>query len=1014
MNLTKLKHTILIAVLVISHIVCNAQRTSYPLSPQEKYQTARELFESKKYGSAMKKFQELQVENRGQALATEAEFFTAMCALYLEHNNALRLIESFLQKHSKSVWAHKANFELGNFAFSRKKYSRVLKAFQKVKINQLSRTEQIQYYYNRAFSNLSLKNTDEALADFTQIKNTPGEYQMPAIYYWAHINYLQKNYEAALVHFNKIKNEKQFKDLVPYYIAQIYYLQKTYDKALAYAEPLIEKVDDKQKIQLQEIVANCYFNQKMYAKAVGHYEAAFRNKKKSATDNYNLAYSYYQTNEFQKAIAPFKATSVKKDKRGQSAYYHLAACYLHVDEKQKARMAFEQASEMTFDKGIQEDALFNYAKLTYELSYSPFNETIKAFDKYIANYPNNSRNTAAYDYLVQVYMTTKNYKEAIRSIHKIKEKNASVKKALQRVTYFRGVELFKNNEFEKAIEMLKQSTQHGKYNRKLNALALFWMAESYYQLNDFSVAQNAYAKFLNTPGAYSLEQYPQAQYNIGYTHFKQEEYTQAQDWFERFVVRMKRKKMAVVADALNRLGDCFFLNRNYSEAIDQYDMALKNGTYDADYSLFQKAFCLGLIKNHRLKIKLLNQLLADYPQSAQTDRVHYELGRAYQKLNKSNKASAHYGTLITNYTESSYYAKGLLQLGLIFYNQGKYQQSIDYYKKVANNFPQSREAAAALLGIKNNYVELNQVEEYVAYTQQLGGNAKVTTTEQDSLMYNAAEKLFLAKDERAPKQLNRYLEKYPDGSFALNAHFYLGELNYANKAFDQALKNYLFVAKQSDNAFTEPTLSKLCELQFNAQQYSQALASFNRLASIANSQWNIRKALIGKLRCHYILENNEQLIKVGKTLLNTPEISEQYKIETHYKMAKVFQTLNNKAEALKFFKKVAVDPQTEMGAEAFYRVAQLQYQTGQLEKAEKQIMAFMEKNSPYQFWLAKSFILLSDLFNLKDDQFQAKHTLQSIIDNYPEVDDGIKDDAQQRLNTILEIEKAEKDTLQNN
>ena len=33
---------------------------------------------------------------------------------------------------------------------------------------------------------------------------------------------------------------------------------------------------------------------------------------------------------------------------------------------------------MDFDQSIKEDALFNYAKVTYELSYTPFNEAIRA------------------------------------------------------------------------------------------------------------------------------------------------------------------------------------------------------------------------------------------------------------------------------------------------------------------------------------------------------------------------------------------------------------------------------------------------------------------------------------------------------------------------------------------------------------------------------------------------------------------------------------------------------------
>ena len=65
----------------------------------------------------------------------------------------------------------------------------------------------------------------------------------------------------------------------------------------------------------------------------------------------------------------------------------LADCFIKLDQKEKAKTAFSAASEFDFNPQIKEDALFSYAKLSYELSYSPFNETIKAFDKYISLYP---------------------------------------------------------------------------------------------------------------------------------------------------------------------------------------------------------------------------------------------------------------------------------------------------------------------------------------------------------------------------------------------------------------------------------------------------------------------------------------------------------------------------------------------------------------------------------------------------------------------------------------------------
>ena len=98
--------------------------------------------------------------------------------------------------------------------------------------------------------------------------------------------------------------------------------------------------------------------------------------------------------------------------------------------------------------GFQEDALFNYAKLTYETSYSPFGEAIDAFQQYIEQYPGSDRLEEAYNYLVTTYMQVKNYKAALASLDKIRSKNSRLEEADQRVAFLRGLELFKNMELE--------------------------------------------------------------------------------------------------------------------------------------------------------------------------------------------------------------------------------------------------------------------------------------------------------------------------------------------------------------------------------------------------------------------------------------------------------------------------------------------------------------------------------------------------------------------------------------
>ena len=115
---------------------------------------------------------------------------------------------------------------------------------------------------------------------------------------------------------------------------------------------------------------------------------------------------------------------------------------------------------MDFDPKIQQDALFNFAKVTFELSLNPFNEAIRAFELYIRTYPAADNVDEAYNYLVMAYLGTRNYSMAMTSIEKIKKRDENIDKAHQKVAFYRGLELYKNLRFDEAVDALEISLEY--------------------------------------------------------------------------------------------------------------------------------------------------------------------------------------------------------------------------------------------------------------------------------------------------------------------------------------------------------------------------------------------------------------------------------------------------------------------------------------------------------------------------------------------------------------------------
>jgi len=996
-------------LLILVHLQLNAQQTAYFSDVQKEIVIAKELFGHGKFNAAFRQFEKIQNDvNEKSELFSEAEFFKSVSALKAGHSSGSKMVNKFINDFPESPYNNRAWFNLGDYQFEKKQYPNVIRSYGNVDRSDVSDKERVKLQYQTGYSHLMTDNNDLAASEFYQIKDENSLYSKPATYYWAHIMYLEENFESSLQGFSKLDGDPTYSRVIPLYVSHIYYKQQKYNEVVNYTTSIIDDVEKEHQAELSKLVGDSYFHLRNYTAAIPYLETYHENPSlKTREDNYLLGYCYYNTGSFDKSAPLLEKASKGKDEMAQNAYYHLADCYIQLNEKENARIAFEAASEFDFNERVKEDALFSYAKLTYELSYSPFNETIKAFDRYIATYPNSERNAEAYRYLVEVFMVTRNYRDAINSIEKIQVKTPAILRAYQRVTYYRGLELFNNLAYNQAVDFFDLSLKNSSHSREINASALFWKAEALYRVGDYNNSISTYNQFLRTAGAFSMPEYQDAQYNLAYSYFKLEDYEQASSLFRKYVNAMQGKRSEKLADALNRVGDYYYLETNYSLAQQNYEQAYNMKIYEADYALFQIAFCQGLQRDQQGKVNNLERLLAGFPDSDYQDDALYELGRAHERLGQNYEAAQQYQQIINRHQQGIYYRKALLQMGLINYNNGDYPQALDQYQIVAENYRGTPEAQSAMLGIKNCYVEMNNIDAYFAYANRLGSGVNVTVSEQDSLTYLSAERLYMAGDPNASAQLQRYLQQFPNGSFTLNAHFYLAESLYKEGRYSESNEHYSYAALQPDNIFSEPALSRSSELTYNAQQYSQALDMFVRLENIANSKWNILKAYTGQMRCYFNLERFPNAIEAAEKVKKSDIVNEALVRESNYITGKSYYKLDNFNLAIPGLKEVANDTKLEQGAEAKFLLSETYYRQENKTQAENEILDFISKGTPYQFWLGKAFLLLSDIYIDKGDEFQAKHTLKSVVENYGNDTDGIKIEAERKLAAIEAGEKLE-------
>jgi TolA-binding protein/predicted negative regulator of RcsB-dependent stress response len=965
-----------------------------------------ELFNKEKYPAAIRLFDSF-VRNGDKSnliLVADAEYYSSIAALKLFNPDAEYRMMMFIYTHPESPRINDARLELGNYFYQNKNFRKAADYYETVNRQELKSDKLPEYFFRFGYSLYIKGDQSKALLMFSEIKDIDTEYTQPAVYYFSQIAYEQKMYQTALEGFMRLKEDETFGSIVPFYIVQILYMQKDYDGILSMAPNLLKSAGKTRAVELYRFIGDAYYSKENYKEALPYLEKYSTGAKASGReDKYELGYCYYKTGDIDKAIKLFLEIGAKNDLLSQNIWDILGDCYLQKGDKQRSRLAFGEASVMNFDKKIKEESLYNFAKLTYETAYAPFGEAIAAFQEYIDLYPGSKRIQEVYDYLVGTFMQIKNYKAALAALDKIGNKDSRLEEAYQKVAFFRGLELFKNLEIEASVSMFEKSLKYEKYNMQIRARATYWRGEANYRLGHYDLAKDDYMLFMGLPGSTLLSEYNLVKYNLGYTFFNLKDYTNALNNFKAFESGASNPRPEVIADAKNRIADCYYIATNYSSAIDYYDKVIAYGNQDADYAMFQKGFSLGLINDTKGKINVLTALIQKFPSSTFVPDAIFERGRAYLVLEDFKNGEADFNTIISNYSGSSFVPRSIVQLGLLYYNIGENEKAISQYKKVIENYKSTPEARDAMTGLRNTYVDLNEVDAYFAYVKTLDGYGDINLVQKDSLLYMSGENLFMTgKYDKATDILKSYLSEFPEGSFRQNAQYYLAECLRSAGKNDEALKLYIEVSDEPNNQFLEQSLIVASSMLYDKEDYTSSLNYYEKLEKVSSSDANTLISLKGELKSAYQAGDAQKTIIAAGKIINLPNIPEELAREATFMSAKANYSLNNFDDALREFRKVATEVTSVEGAESKYRVAELLNKKDKPGEAEKVITEFIDQKSPHQFWMARVFLLLADISIKKGDSLQARATLQSLKDYYKVDNDGILDEVKAKLNSLDE------------
>ena len=999
----RIKYLIIVATVMMFWSGIKGQNTSKNIR-EEAFERGVELFEKGKYAAAQKTFKAFLKDKEAvinDEYISEAYYYDAVSAQLLNNNDAEYKLTEYIRNFPQSSRISMACFYLANYYYADKDYSNALKHYRKVEPSQIDKSVTAEYDFKFGYSLFQGGNQRKAKEYFSRVMTTESRYANSALYYYAHIQYEEGEYELALNKFEKLLDDKKFAGIVPYYIAQIYFYLDKDEEFLELSPTLIEKSNDSRKAEIQQMTGEVYYKQGSYGKALEYYEQA--NEIIPQKNDYQMGYCHYQLGDYQKAVPYFERYAMVDDSIAQNALYHLGDVYLKLDDKVKAQAMFLQVSKMDYDAKLKEDALYNHAKLACEIGNNPYNESIKSFQNYLKLYPNTSRKNEINEILTSLYFTVRNYKSAITLIESLPERSVKIDEAYQRILLNRGIELYNEHKYDKAISMFKKATKVG-MDKNVMGQAYYMLGETNYQITNFEEAKANYEQFL-TIGETESASYKNALYTMGYIYMMEKEYSKSRQMFFDYIKQanyIDDKKF--IDDATNRIADNFFVQKSFKDAVVYYDKVIAADAAAADYAMYQKGLCYGALCRYQDKIDCLNLLMSKYPNSKYVMTSNFEIANTLLLNDDAEMALKFYNVFVMKYPKSSYTKEALLKIGIINFNLNNEEEALVALDKVLKNYPGTAEARDALLTIKNIYINQNRVDEYFTYVKQ-NTKMSISTVEQDSLTFYAAEARYMEADcQAAIPAFEKYLKDFPNGLFTLTANYYLADCQLRSGSMWKALPYYEYVANQPKSQYTEVALLNVANIALNIKNYAKSNEYFTKLAETSEIESNVLQASVGVMRTWYLLENYNNAIQSAVNLLQNNKLTNDVKEEAQYTVAVSYHNMGDTASSRQAFELLKQSTNGAYVGEAYYREAEAYFARGDMKGAE-QVILTITVSPVSDYWLAKSFILWADIYYKAGNKLQAKQTLQSIIENY-DGEDLIAEAQTKYDNIIAEENKA--------
>ena len=943
------------------------------------------MFADRNYGGCIDQLSHITDLNATTEESEDALYYLGKASQGLGEERALQLFRDFLATYPVSPRRADVMMSIGDFYFNRANYGQAIQEYSGVNPMALTNDRADEMTYRTAYSYMLLGEYSTAASLFRGLQSTAA-YGNAARFYLGYLAYVNKDYNLALQYLRAVDTSEAPGNAAPYYESQILFAQGNYDRALSLARQLLESGTVPQfNAECNRIAGESLYNLGDETNALPYlwkYCAETTDPQPSAF--YILGMSEYSRGDYDAAIKLLQQAVGTSSAMEQSAYLFLGQAYLKRGDTNSALMAFENAYKLNFDREVRETAFYNYAVARMDGGRVPFGNSVALLENFIKEYPNSRYSADVQRYIINGYMSDNDYENALASLERIPNPSAELQRAKQRVLLVLGSREYSSGKVTEAITHLTQGKNIKSGDPSLARQCDLWLGDCYFTRHNYDEAAACYKAFIAAAPKTDSENRALAYYDLAYTRFNQERYSDALTNFRDAISLLKTGSSAnLLSDSYARMADCQYYLSDFNAAAESYKQAYDLNPSAGDYALYQLAMMKGLRKEYAAKVSTLDMLMQQFPSSGLIPAALLEKAESQSAMGQTDQAIGTYTKLVTNYSNTAPGRNGYLQLAITYINRGDRTKGIGTYKKVISSFPTSEEARIAADDLKQIYAADGNLQAFVSFINSVPNAPRYEASDLERLAFQAAENDYVNAGSVA--KLTAYVSDYPNGADRAQALYYLAESSWnsgnASEAQGYAVQ---VLTHHPDSEVAEDAMLIKAAAETSLGKTEIAYSTYRELEGRASGSNMLRDARIGLLRTAADLGKNDEVVATADKLLSSTAANSSSDMnEIRFMRATANNALGNFDKAYSDWSELARNTADIYGAKSAYYLGASQLERGNLKDAKATADKLISSDTPHQYWLARGFILYSDILRKEGNTFEADEYLKSLRSNYP-------------------------------